>query len=162
MNGMAASDKMFRLLDLKGQESDADEKKEESAGTDETDYSGVCAAENEGAYAVAAKEVTFSYEGQKEILKAVTVEIPANSFVSIVGESGCGKGQAGITVYGISDCAERRGTGRRKRYPKCFFRERMKQMTLVSFQNYLFKGSVRENIADGRCRMRLSRNCLKC
>lgn len=149
MNGMAASDKMFRLLDLKGQESDADEKKEESAGTDETDYSGVCAAENDGAHAVAAKEVTFSYEEGQEILKAVTVEIPANSFVSIVGESGCGKSTLASLFMGYQTAQKGVVLAGGRDIRSVSSRERMKQMTLVSFQNYLFKGSVRENLLMG-------------
>ena len=59
------------------------------------------------------------------------------------------KEYTGITVYGVSDCAEWKGADLWQGYSDDPVKERMKQMTLVSFQNYLFKGSVRENLLMG-------------
>ena len=39
----------------------------------------------------------FSYEEDREILKGINLNLPAGSFVSLVGESGCGKS----TIAGI-------------------------------------------------------------
>ena len=136
MNGMAASDKMFRLLDLKAQE-------------DAEDDSRVHVADDAGAYPVAAKEVTFGYEEGQEILKAVNVEIPANSFVSIVGESGCGKSTLASLFMGYQTAQKGMILAGGRDIRSVSVKERMKQMTLVSFQNYLFKGSVRENLLMG-------------
>lgn len=138
MNGMAASDKMFRLLDMEAQEVRDDGKKEERAGESEA-----------FPFAVAAKQVTFGYEEGQEILKEVTVEIPEKSFVSIVGASGCGKSTLASLFMGYQT-AQKGGilTGGSE-IRKHSVRERMKQMTLVSFQNYLLKGSVRENLLMG-------------
>ncbi len=43
------------------------------------------------------KDVHFSYEEDREILKGINLNLPAGSFVSLVGESGCGKS----TIAGI-------------------------------------------------------------
>ena len=104
MNGMAASDKMFRLLDMEAEEVDMDDKQEREKAGEKNDRV---------PYAVSARQVTFAYEEEQPILKEVTVDIPSRSLVSVVGASGCGKS------------------------------------TLASFQNYLFKGSVRENLLMG-------------
>ena len=37
------------------------------------------------------KNVSFSYDGERKILRNVTAEFPENSMTAIVGESGCGK-----------------------------------------------------------------------
>lgn len=138
MNGMAASDKMFRLLDMEAQEVRDDGKKEERAGESEA-----------FSFAVAAKKVTFGYEEGQEILKEVTVEIPEKSFVSIVGASGCGKSTLASLFMGYQTAQKGVILTGGSEIRKYSVRERMKQMTLVSFQNYLLKGSVRENLLMG-------------
>lgn len=147
MNGMAASDKMFRLLDLKGQEPEEDERKEEKIRQEET--AGNNQTDSAREYAVAAEQVTFGYEEGQEILKEVTVEIPANSFVSIVGASGCGKSTLASLFMGYQTAQKGVILTDGRDIRNVSSRERMKQMTLVSFQNYLFKGSVRENLLMG-------------
>ena len=72
MNGMAASDKIFKILDLP--EPQAGEKTLPEVALD-----------------VTLKDVHFSYEEDREILKGISLNLPAGSFVSLVGESGCGK-----------------------------------------------------------------------
>ena len=78
MNGMAASDKIFKILDLS--EPQAGEK-----------------TLPDGALDITLKDVHFSYEEDREILKGINLNLPAESFVSLVGESGCGKS----TIAGI-------------------------------------------------------------
>lgn len=71
MNGMAASDKIFRLLDLE----------EPKQGTEHFP---------EKYIDIHMKNVRFSYDGKREILKDISMEFPSGSFISLVGESGCG------------------------------------------------------------------------
>ena len=126
MNGMAASDKIFRLLDLT--------EPENAEGQIDGDRSTVC------------RNLCFSYEKDREILHRVNMEFPMGSFTSIVGESGCGKstisavltgkkkGYAGsVTVGGreLSDICEK---------------SLLKNFTYVNNKSYLFKGTVRENL----------------
>ena len=77
MNGMAASDKIFKILDLP----------EPQNGE---------RILPEGFLDISLKEVHFAYEEDREILKGINLELPAGSFVSLVGESGCGKARSQV------------------------------------------------------------------
>lgn len=127
MNGMAASDKIFRLLDLEEPEEGNAHISGEKADLSLTD-------------------VSFSYETDREILKGVSMDIPAGSFVSLVGESGCGKS----TIAGLL-------AGRNKGYQGEIMvggkpvsdipeSELMQYVTVVRHNSYLFKGTVEENL----------------
>lgn len=71
----------------------------------------VAAAENPrvtvpdgGAVAVALRHVSlryFSAEGETEALSDITLEIPAGEFVSIIGQSGCGKSTMLSLISGV-------------------------------------------------------------
>lgn len=130
MNGMAASDKIFRLLDLP-----EPEPKTEMIPPQSGDIS--------------YREVSFSYQEEREILHGVSMEFPKGSFTAIVGESGCGKStiasllmgrkkgyRGSITIGGVElsqiqeDCL-------------------MSHITYISHNSYLFKGTVRENLRMG-------------
>ena len=135
MNGMAASDKMFRLLDMEAEEVDMDDKQEREKAGEKNDRV---------PYAVSARQVTFAYEEEQPILKEVTVDIPSRSLVSVVGASGCGKSTLASLFMGYQTAQSGKVLICGKDIRMIPVKERMKQMTLVSFQNYLFKGSVRD------------------
>ena len=133
MNGMAASDKIFAILDLP--EGDDGKAELESSGTEAVKD-----------LAVEFQDVHFSYEEDREILKGVSLEIPAGSFVSLVGESGCGKStlagilsgrnkgfKGGVTIGGVAleDVSEA---------------SLMRNVTLIRHNSYLFKGTVADNL----------------
>lgn len=131
MNGMAASDKLFKLLDTK----------EDEHGTE--------IPENlDGDIEI--KDLSFSYDGEKTVLNDISATFKKHELISIVGESGCGKStlasllcgttkgySGGITIGGveIKDIDEK---------------TLMNNITAVNFNSYIFAGTVRENmlIAD--------------
>lgn len=130
MNGMAASDKIFRLLDLT-----EPERKVTSVPTE-------CS--------IRCCDLRFSYEEGREILHGINMSFPKGSFTAIVGESGCGKstissilmgrnkGYIGEIMVGdipLSEISEE---------------SLMKNFTYISHQSYLFKGTVRENLLMAR------------
>ena len=127
MNGMAASDKIFRILDLP--EPKAGEKTLPDGGLD-----------------ISFRNVHFSYEKDREILKGIDLDVPAGSFVSLVGESGCGKS----TIAGILSGKNREFLGEIcvGGVPISEIREDelMKHVVLVRHNSYLFKGTVRANL----------------
>ncbi|WP_461883739.1 ABC transporter ATP-binding protein/permease [Fusicatenibacter sp.] len=136
MNGMAASDKIFRILDL--EEPKAGEKKLPDGGL-----------------TISLKDVHFSYaqgnaeEKQsevREILKGITLDLPAGNFVSLVGESGCGKS----TIAGLLSAKNRGFTGKitigGEPLQEVDEVDLMQHVCLVRHNSYLFKGTVEENL----------------
>lgn len=127
MNGMAASDKIFRMLDLEEPENGANPLPK-------------------GSLSISIDDVHFSYEAEREILKGISLELPAGSFVSLVGESGCGKS----TIASILSGKNRNFTGNviigGVSLEGVSESELMKRMVLVRHNSYLFKGTVEENL----------------
>ena len=130
MNGMAASDKIFHLLDL-----EEPQEKTKTVPNHNCD--------------IACSHVGFRYNEEREILKDINVQFPQGSFTAIVGESGCGKStldgilmgrnapyQGHITIGGVelSEIEES---------------NLMQTITYISHNSYLFKGTVRDNLLMG-------------
>ena len=132
MNGMAASDKIFKILDLP--EPTTGEKKLPDSPLD-----------------ISLKDVHFSYEQEREILKGINLDLPAGSFVSLVGESGCGKS----TIAGLFSAKNRGYTGEITigsekalglNLSEVDEADLMKHVVMVRHNSYLFKGTVEENL----------------
>lgn len=131
MNGMAASDKIFRLLDL-------EETKPEITESFPSGHTIRCSG------------LSFSYEPDREILHSVDLTFPQGSFTALVGESGCGKSTLASILM-----------GRNKGYtgsvsvggvPLSSIQEEslLRNISYISHQSYLFKGTVRENLLMGK------------
>lgn len=129
MNGMAASEKIFRFLELP----EAPKK----------------AAKFPQNAEIVCENLRFSYEAGREILKGMDLRIPRGRFVAIAGESGCGKSTVASILMGrnrgykgtirigdieLSDIAES---------------SLMQNITYISHNSYLFKGTIRENLLMG-------------
>ena len=129
MNGMAASDKIFRLLDLP-----------------EPAHGGVdCPAGD-----IVCRDLHFSYEPEREILHGVDLMIPQGKFVSLVGESGCGKSTISALLMGRNKGYTGSVTIGGAELRDIEEASLMRRVTYVSHQSYLFKGSVRDNLLMGR------------
>ncbi len=143
MNGMAASEKMFRLIDM---EEDSSIEKEYFNNGKEVS---VDKNTEDKAY-ISGENIEFEYEEGKNVIKGISFEIPKNSFVSIVGESGCGKSTLASILMGYNKITSGKLSIKNRNAEEISTDEKMKLMTMVSFQNYLFKGTVRENLLMGR------------
>ena len=129
MNGMAAGQKIFRLLDLP----EAEEKKADYPKGD-----------------IVCRDLHFSYDNDREILSGVNMTFKRGAFTAIVGESGCGKstisailtgrnkGYGGSVSVGETELSEIREA------------DLMENITYISHQSYLFKGTVRDNLLMGK------------
>ena len=129
MNGMAASDKIFRLLDLP--------EPEKKHGSVPADCTVVCSG------------LRFSYTSEREILHGVDMQFPAGSFISIVGESGCGKSTVSAVLMGRNKGYKGSVTVGGTELRDIGEESLMKNFTYVSNHSYLFKGTVRDNLLMG-------------
>ena len=127
MNGMAASDKIFKILDLEEDKSKNEEIKEENIN-------------------IAFKDIKFSYERSREILKGVSININSGNFISIVGESGCGKSTIASIITKNNKNYEGSIKINNKELSNISEESIMKNITLVNHNSYLFKGTVEENL----------------
>ena len=130
MNGMAASDKIFRLLDLP-------EEKEKNATIPED-----CSIE--------CRNLRFSYEADREILHGINLSFPKGSFTAIVGESGCGKSTISGILMGRNKGYFGDITVGQTPLHQLNEANLMKNFTYISHQSYLFKGTVRDNLLMAR------------
>lgn len=126
MNGMAASDKMLRLLDIPI-----------NSCNDSCDISDS---------KITINDLSFGYDDPRKVLKHISLSINPHEFIGIIGESGCGKstlanllsgkltGYQGSLTFGDVEV--------NKANPKS-----LNEMILYIGNNaMLFKGSVRDNL----------------
>ena len=130
MNGMAASEKIFRLLDVA---------EPNMRGTADFPQDSTTRCEN----------LRFSYEPEREILHGINFSFPAGSFTAIVGESGCGKSTVASILMGRNSGYTGRVTIGGVNLKDISEASLMRGMTYVGFDSYLFKGTVRENLRMG-------------
>ena len=131
MNGMAASDKIFRLLDLP-------EHKQEVSESFPLQHDIVCS------------NLRFSYEPDREILHGVGLQFPQGSFTALVGESGCGKSTIAAILMGRNKGYTGSVTMGGVELRKINESPLLRNITYVSHQSYLFKGAVRDNLLIGK------------
>ena len=90
--------------------------------------------------------VCFSYEPEREILHDISMELKPGSFTAIVGESGSGKS----TLASILTGQNKRSGGALTIGGVDFYdiseESRMRHITYVSHNGYLFGGTVRDNL----------------
>lgn len=128
MNGMTASDKIFHLLDLP----EAEEKTKRAV-----DCSIVCS------------DLHFSYDTEREILHGIDMRFPKGSFISVVGESGCGKSTVAAILMGRNKGYTGSVTIGGTELMDISEASLMQNFTYISHQSYLFKGTVRDNLLMG-------------
>ena len=127
MNGMAASDKLFRILEM--------DEPEQGTKTIPT-----------GSSAVAFRDVSFSYDQKRPVLQNVDVQIPSGAFAAVVGKSGCGKSTMASLLSGLVKGYT--GSITVGGVPVCEISEEnlMQSITVVTHNSYIFSGTVRENL----------------
>ena len=126
MNGAASADKIFNLL---AAEEPVDGTK--AVGTDTT---------------LALEQVTFGYEEGRTILHDVSLTVPQGSFVSLVGESGCGKSTVAALLAGSRTCTTGRVTLGGVPVEELKQADRLRALTVVPHNAAIFKGTVESNL----------------
>lgn len=132
MNGNAAADKIFCLIDM--EEKEMTGKEQEITREDNT---------------ISLENVCFSYEKDVTVLSDVTLQAKPG-LTALVGESGCGKSTVTALIMGerkpengsiqIGDADMSRITPEQLR----------KKITRIRHDSYLFAGTIRENLQMGK------------
>lgn len=91
------------------------------------------------------ENVTFSYDGERDVLKNVTMTFPEKGMTSIVGESGCGKSTAVGLLYGALRPKSGKVTAGGKPLESLSREEYYSKLAVVSYNTYIFNTTVREN-----------------
>ena len=125
MNGMAASDKIFKFLG----EPEPEEKTESVPGG-----------------GIELKNVRFAYDREREILHGVSLSIPEKGFIGIVGESGSGKSTVASLLMKRNTVGSGSLTVGGKEIGSLSEVSLMKTITYVGTGSVFFKGTVRENL----------------
>lgn len=126
MNGMAASDKIFNLLDI--------------------DESSPATKEITDNIDIECKSLCFSYDENREILHNVNMNFKRGSFTAIVGKSGCGKSTVASILTGKNKGFKGSVTIGDIPINEISESSLMKSITYIGHNSYIFKGTVRENL----------------
>lgn len=131
MNGNAAADKIFRLLDAPVPQ----------------DGSVTATNGNE----IKFTDVNFGYEDGKRVLSQVNFTVPEKSFVALVGESGCGKSTIASLLMGDNRLPENSGSVTIGGVPvtELSGETLYGKVTRVRHDSYLFAGTVFDNLKMG-------------
>lgn len=126
MNGAASAEKIFKLL-AADEPADGDR----VPGEDTT---------------LRLEQVTFGYEKDRTILHEVSLTIPQGSFVSLVGESGCGKSTIAALLSGSRTGYTGSVTLGGVPVGELQQEQRLHTLTVVPHNATIFKGTVEENL----------------
>jgi len=130
MNGAASAEKIFKLL---AADESADGTKEVGADT-----------------TLRLEHVTFGYEKKRTILRDISLTIPQGSFVSLVGESGCGKSTIAAILSGARTGYTGSVTLGGVPVQELNEESRLRTLTVVPHNAAIFKGTVEANLRMAR------------
>ena len=134
MNGMAASDRIFGILDAKEREK-------------AVDYS---VKEIKDDINISLKNVTFSYDGEREVVKDVNMEITPKGIVAIVGESGSGKSTIASIILNNHKVNKGQVLLNSKDIENLDSNLIYENIALISTNSYIFNGSILDNLLVGK------------
>ena len=134
MNGMAAIDKIFKILDL-----EVPEEKTMSLP---------------GKGSIKVENLSFAYDESHNVLNNISIEIANRGMVSLIGASGSGKStMASLLMKRSKNYSGKIYVGETD-FNEISEKSVMENITYISHSSYIFKGSVRDNLlmakADAR------------
>ena len=95
------------------------------------------------------EHVSFAYEGERPVLRDLSLRVPAGSRVAVVGESGIGKSTLAALIARFHDPVEGRVLIDGRDARDCSLAWLRSQVAILLQDTVLFSGSVRDNIAYG-------------
>lgn len=134
MNGMAASDRIFGILDAKEREKNIDNNVKEIAGD----------------ITIKLNNVSFSYDGEREVLKDINMEITPKGMVAIVGESGSGKSTIASIILNNYKVNQGEVLLNSVDIENIDLDTIYENIALISTNSYIFNGTILDNLLIGK------------
>lgn len=111
----------------------------------------VLEAANKGAdMSVSIDTITFSYDGNGEVLKDFSLDVKQGECIAITGASGCGKTTLSKLLLGLYPLNGGTIKVNGMDFRDCCLGDLRKQIAYVPQEPYLFNGSILDNIHMGR------------
>jgi len=129
MNGMAAKDRIFDLLD-----------------SEEVVISDAQLVPNQDRLEMRATDVDFTYDGARPVLQGVSLSVEPGTITAIVGESGSGKSTMASLLLANKRAAAGSITLNDVELDRIKPEELYRHVSLVSAHSHIFKGTIRENL----------------
>ena len=129
MNGVAASDKIFELLDSKEREKNIIE--------DISDLDKIN---------IKLNDVTFSYDSKRDVLKNVSLNIKNKGFTAIVGRSGSGKSTIANLLLNTYEVNEGEIMFNNTNLNNISFDDIYEKIMLINTNSYIFNGTILDNL----------------
>ena len=134
MNGMAACDRIFKLLDSE----ELEERKEDF--TNELSNKADIEVDN----------ITFSYDGERKVINNVSMKFEKDKFTAIVGESGSGKSTIASLLLNTFKVNEGRIKVNGIDINRIPLKDLYKKMVIISTNSFIFNGSIKDNLLIGK------------
>ncbi|MBS6042716.1 MAG: ABC transporter ATP-binding protein/permease [Clostridium baratii] len=129
MNGVAASDKIFELLDSKEREKNIIE--------DISDLDKIN---------INLNDVTFSYDSKRDVLKNVSLNIKNKGFTAIVGRSGSGKSTIANLLLNTYEVNKGEIMFNNTNLNNISFDDIYEKIMLINTNSYIFNGTILDNL----------------
>ncbi|CEO34479.1 multidrug resistance protein 1 [[Clostridium] sordellii] len=135
MNGIAAADKIFNLLDTKV------EKEKELPVELKNKFKNI---------SISLSDVDFSYDKERTVLNNLNIEIKNKSMVALVGESGCGKSTITNLLLKLNKPDKGNIILNGINLNDISFDELRKKVSFISHSSYIFNSTIEENLRMGK------------
>ncbi len=135
MNGISASERMFKLLDSEVEEIKAlDDAKLEKLNN----------------INIELKDVEFSYDKERKVLQNINIEMKNNKMVALVGESGCGKSTITNLLLKQNKVDDGEILLNGINLNEIPFEVLTKKIGFINHSAYIFNGTIEDNIRMGK------------
>ena len=134
-NGMAASEKMFKLLDTEIEKQQTLSKENIDKLKD---------------ISININNVDFSYDKERKILKNVNIEVKNKSMVALVGESGCGKSTITNLLLKLKKVDSGEVTLNGININDIPFDVLREKVSFISHNSYIFNDTIEANLRMGK------------
>ena len=150
MNGIAASEKIFRLLDsdLENQENSFKEElisyKNKLPKSEQYYFKSMEGKSKK--ISIKLENIDFSYDKHRKVLNGVNLSIENGALVAIVGESGSGKSTIASLILKNYKADNGNIKINNLDYENTSLKDICKKVSLISTNSYIFNGTILENL----------------